>query len=153
MRNAKRITNFSNHFLLGLCLVGRLTVCQVKPTSAQDSSASTNQFARTALGSEAEQNQRPEQANENKAEEKDKQRRGSIIVAPLPIVSPAIGNGIVPIVAYIFPIQTKDKISPPSVVAAAGLITSNGTRAFAVGGELFMKENRYELKLLICMAT
>ena len=32
-----------------------------------------------------------------------KEERGSLVVAPLPIVSPAIGNGIVPVVAYIFP--------------------------------------------------
>lgn len=75
----------------------------------------------------------------------EKKRRGAIVVAPLPISSPAIGSGIVPVLAYIFPFSTKDKISPPSVVGAAGLITNNGSRAFAVGAQLYLKENRYRI--------
>jgi hypothetical protein len=74
-----------------------------------------------------------------------KQPRGALVIAPLPIVSPAIGKGIVPVVGYIFPLQMKDKKSPPSVVGAAGLITDNGSRAIAVAADLYMKENRYEL--------
>ena len=73
------------------------------------------------------------------------QSRGSLVVAPLPIVSPAIGNGFVPVAAYIFPFRVKDKKSPPSVIGAAGLITDNGSRAIALAADLFMKENRYEL--------
>jgi hypothetical protein len=71
--------------------------------------------------------------------------RGSIVIAPLPIASPAIGSGIVPVLAYIFPLSTKDKISPPSVVGAAGLVTSNGSRGFAVGAQLYLKENTYRI--------
>src|SRR5579864_8446068 len=40
--------------------------------------------------------------------------RGAILVAPLPIVSPAIGNGLIPVVGYIFPFSKNDKESPPS---------------------------------------
>lgn len=65
------------------------------------------------------------------------------MAAPLPLSSPAIGSGIIPVVGYIFPFSTKDKISPPSVVGAAGLVTNNGSRGFAVGGQLYMKENTY----------
>jgi len=75
-----------------------------------------------------------------------KYHRGALVVAPLPIVSPAIGSGIIPVAGYIFPFQEKDKVSPPSVVGAAGLITNNGSRGFALGADLYMKENRYELK-------
>ena len=52
---------------------------------------------------------------------------------------------IVPVAGYIFPFSMKDKISPPSVIGAGGLITNNGTRAFAFGGQLFVKENRYQI--------
>jgi hypothetical protein len=72
------------------------------------------------------------------------QSRGSLVIAPLPIVSPAIGNGIIPVVGYIFPFRVNDKKSPPSVIGAAGLITDNGSRAIALAADLFMKENRYE---------
>jgi hypothetical protein len=70
---------------------------------------------------------------------------GAFVVAPLPISSPAIGSGIVPVLGYIFPFSTKDKVSPPSTVGVAGLITNNGSRGFAVGGQLFLKENTYEI--------
>jgi Omp85 superfamily domain len=80
-----------------------------------------------------------------KAKKEKKPERGAFVVAPLPISSPAIGTGIVPVLGYIFPFSTKDKVSPPSTIGAAGLVTDNGSRGFAVGGQLFFKENTYEL--------
>jgi hypothetical protein len=71
--------------------------------------------------------------------------RGAFVAAPLPISSPAIGSGIVPVLGYIFPFSTKDKVSPPSTVGVAGLITNNGSRGFAIGAQLFLKENTYEI--------
>jgi hypothetical protein len=105
------------------------------------------------------QAQQPETPSpqEGKAEEEAKKKeerkkweeklphQGSIVVAPLPNSSPAIGSGIVPVLGYIFPFSTKDKISPPSTIGAAGLITDNGSRGFGVGGQLFLKEDRYEI--------
>jgi outer membrane protein assembly factor BamA len=67
------------------------------------------------------------------------------VVAPIPISSPAIGSGIIPVLGYIFPFSTKDKISSPSVIGAAGLITNNGSRAFAVAGQFYLKENHYRI--------
>ena len=49
-------------------------------------------------------------------QEKKKTHRGSIVAASLPIVSPAIGAGIVPVLGYIFTLRTHDKVSPPSVI-------------------------------------
>jgi hypothetical protein len=68
-----------------------------------------------------------------------------ILVAPLPISSPAIGSGIIPVLGYIFSVSAKDKLSPPSFVGLAGLFTNNGSRAFVVGGELYLKENTYRI--------
>lgn len=64
------------------------------------------------------------------------------MIAPLPISSPALGSGIVPVAAYIFALD-RDERSPASVVGAAGLVTDNGSRALAVGGELYFKQNTY----------
>jgi hypothetical protein len=141
----------ANRILWWRFLVWVLSLCQVKPAPAQESPASVPQAAPTAPSSEAKQNQESQKQNEDKAEDKDKNKKernrlGAILIAPLPIVSPAIGSGIIPVVGYIFPFQEKDKVSPPSVVGAVGLATNNGSRAFGLGGELFMKENRYELK-------
>ena len=73
---------------------------------------------------------------------------GAIVVAPLPIVSPAIGTGVIPVLGYIFPISKNDKISPPSVVGAGGLITDDGSRGFGLYGDLYFKEDRYETTAL-----
>lgn len=70
---------------------------------------------------------------------------GSLIIAPLPISSPALGTGMVPVLGYIFPLQKKDKVSPPSVVGVAGLVTDNGSRGFAVYGDLFFQEDTYRI--------
>ena len=82
---------------------------------------------------------------DKKDQKKKKPARGAFVVAPLPISSPAIGTGLVPVFGYIFPFSTKDKVSPPSTIGAAGLITNNGSRGFAIGGQLFIDEDRYEI--------
>ena len=71
--------------------------------------------------------------------------RGSIVIAPIPISSPAIGSGAVLAVAYIFPFSKMDKVSPPSVIGAAGLFTNNDTRAFALGGQFYLKQDTYKV--------
>ena len=85
------------------------------------------------------------QSQDEQVAKKEHERRGTIVAAPLPIGSPALGTGIVPIVGYIFPFSKNDKVSPPSTVGVVGLITNNGSRAFGVGGQLFIKENTYEI--------
>ena len=94
----------------------------------------------------AEQGTPDEKKVDDKQKEKKKKKppRGAPVVAPLPVSSPAIGNGVIPVLAYIFPLSEKDKLSPPSVIGAAGIITDNGTRGFAVGAELYFKENTYK---------
>ena len=84
-----------------------------------------------------------EAANEKDDKEKEKEKSkkkpsklAGVVVAPLPISSPAIGSGIIPVLGYIFPFSSKDKVSPPSTVGVAGLITNNGSRGFVIGGQL-----------------
>ena len=96
-------------------------------------------------GSQASQPTKKEEKEKEKKKKKKSLGPGSIVAAPLPIVSPAIGAGLIPFVGYIFPFGKNDKISPPSTIGAAGLITNNGSSGFAVGGQLFMKENTYQV--------
>lgn len=84
-------------------------------------------------------------SQDNETSKKKRKARGAFVIAPLPISSPALGSGIVPVLAYIFPLSTADKTSPPSVIAATGLVTNNGSRGFALGGQLFFKEDTYEV--------
>lgn len=102
--------------------------------SAQDSSQQSDSTTQA----------KPEKKNEEKSEKR--KSRGAIVVAPLPMVSPAIGSGIIPVLGYIFPFEQKDNASPPSVIGAAGLITNNGSRGFGLGTDLFLKKDSYELK-------
>jgi Omp85 superfamily domain len=112
---------------------------------AQTSAGALEQGAPTAQKDSSQSPDSTASAKKEEPKKEKKKRRGAIIVAPLPISSPAIGSGIIPVLGYIFPFSTKDKISPPSVIGAAGLITNNGTRAFAIGGQLYFKENRYRV--------
>jgi hypothetical protein len=84
-------------------------------------------------------------AKADTAKKEQKAKRGAIVVAPLPISSPAIGSGIIPVLGYIFPFSKNDKDSPPSTIGVAGLITNNGSRGFVIGGQLFLDHNRYEI--------
>jgi hypothetical protein len=72
-------------------------------------------------------------------------RKGSLVIAPLPISSPALGTGIVPVLGYIFPLRRDDHVSPPSVLGMAGLVTDNGSRGFGAYADLYMKENTYRI--------
>jgi len=85
------------------------------------------------------------QSEKKKDTKGEKHHAGSVVVAPLPLVSPAIGSGFIPIAGYIFPFSKNDTVSPPSTVGAAGLISNNGTRGWVLGAQLFLKENTYEV--------
>jgi outer membrane protein assembly factor BamA len=49
------------------------------------------------------------------------------------------------VLGYIFPLRKDDKLSPPSVVGVAGLITNNGTRGFGAYGDLFLRQDTYRI--------
>ena len=106
-----------------------------KPTGQQVSSPELDQSATSTS---------PALPDSQPTEEK-RERRGSIVIAPIPISSPALGSGVVPVAAYIFRLSRTDKVSPPSVIGAAGFFTSNGSRAFALGAQLYLQENLYKL--------
>jgi hypothetical protein len=100
----------------------------------------------TSSATETQDEEKSAKAEEKKKEEEKKAHRGAIVVAPLPIVSPAIGSGIVPVMGYIFPLQLNKEHPEPSVIGVAGLATNNGTRGFGIGGDVYLKEARYEIK-------
>jgi hypothetical protein len=159
-----RLRNLWVLILLCFCLLGGFYLSLVKPAAAQDAPSPPSQLPGTDPQNPKAAAQQPpatpsleakpeEKSEEKKADEKGEHHRSAFVVAPLPIVSPAIGSGIVPVAGYIFPFQAKDKASPPSVVGAAGFITDNGSRGFGLGGDLYLKEALYELKSITCTAT
>jgi outer membrane protein assembly factor BamA len=87
-----------------------------------------------------------EQASESPRQEKTiKEKRGSLVAAPIPISSPAIGSGVVLAGGYIFALRKSDKISQPSTIGGAVLITDNGSRAWGLGGEFYLKQDTYHI--------
>lgn len=124
--------------LLLLVLYGLHWALAAKLVRAQE----TKVNGRPNTCSQAPNEPRPH-ARQEQSPKKGHRERGSFVAAPLPISSPALGSGIVPVLAYIFPISTTDQNSPPSVVGALGLVTDNGSRAIALGGEVYFKQNTY----------
>jgi hypothetical protein len=121
---------------------------------AQDSESIGNRGAAT---NNDERDQGPDAADERDEQtavadsgaqgtNKTQARKGAFVAAPLPISSPAIGSGIVPVVAYIFPLSNSDKLSSSSVIAAAGLFTNNGSRGFAFGGQFYINKDRFRIE-------
>jgi hypothetical protein len=93
---------------------------------------------------QAEQQTDPDSSQGN-SQSRKKESRGAIVVAPIPISSPAIGSGVVLAGAYIFPFRKDDTVSPPSVIGGAALLTDNGTRGFVLAGEFYLKQNTYHI--------
>jgi surface antigen Omp85-like protein len=128
--------------VLFLLFIGASYLSICPPCSGQDQpqDGDTSDSPKTAGQTESSKTD-PTKPSAEKKEKKSSQ--SSIFGAPIPVSTPAVGSGVVPVVGYIFPLSKKDKISPPSVIGFAGFITSNGTRGFAAGGQFFMKENTY----------
>jgi hypothetical protein len=127
-------------------------LCTAKASLGHENQPGDEPPARTACqeipSKPPDQNQPSTPPKQTQPEVKKKKKKlgpGVFVVAPLPISSPAIGSGVVPVLGYIFPFISKDKLSPPSTIGAAGLITNNGSRGFAIGGQLFLKQNTYEI--------
>lgn len=128
--------------IVGMCFFFSAPAPAQEPSPSSDSAA---KFGSSNTAQETPPITKGEPSPKKSKRKKLKEPRGAFAIAPIPTSNPAIGSGIVPVVGYIFPFSTKDKISPPSVVGTAGLITNNGSRGFVVGGQLFVRENRYQI--------
>jgi hypothetical protein len=150
-----KVKTFTN-FLLLVSLVFVECFIHSVPSFGQENQKVEESALRTASQENSakppEQDQQATAPTQTQAEPEKKKKKkkklgpGAFVVAPLPISSPAIGSGVVPILGYIFPLSMKDKNSPPSVVGGAGLITNNGSSGFALGGDLYLKHATYRLK-------
>ena len=78
---------------------------------------------------------------------KKREKRGSLIIAPIPISSPAFGSGLLLITGYVFKFNQSDQKSPPSWLGGAGVFTNNGSRGLALGSRLYLQENKYQVTI------
>jgi hypothetical protein len=122
---------------------------QISAAEGQDSQDAAPQSP-SNLPTEAQPKSQPKDVSERKDEsdhhKKNPNDNGSFVIAPLPIVSPALGTGIIPILGYITPIPAKHRGFAPSVMGAGGLITNDGSRGFGVGADLYLDKARYEVE-------
>jgi hypothetical protein len=71
-------------------------------------------------------------------------QRGNYVIVPIPISNPTLDTGLIAGGAYFYP-QTEEQASqqPASVTAAAGLYTSNDSRALALVQQNYWNGNRW----------
>ena len=113
------------------------------PAPTKEESAAAEQ----ASGSqEPQQKPTPKPATDNKDDKgkPKKPKRGSLVIAPIPISSPAVGSGLILVLGYVFKLNQEDKLSPPSTVGMVGARTSGGSRGGGLGGRLYFSENKYQ---------
>ena len=113
--------------------------------------AADPQAPQTPVAQQGEAKTEPTQADKGAA--KSSEKKGEWLLAPIPISSPAIGSGLEWAVARVFPLNKKDEVSPASAVGVAGIFTNNGSRGVAIGGKLYMKEDKYRVAVGIANAS
>ena len=142
-------------FCMGICpcfvnlAYARINLPTDQPSSVK--SQDTQDSAQQSSSNPSTETKPEEKSQTDDEKKKDKEKKkpdhaGSFVVAPLPLVSPALGAGIIPVLGYITPIPAKDRAIEPSVIGAAGLITNDGSRGFGVGGDLYLDKANYELE-------
>jgi hypothetical protein len=141
---------------LGACLLVAISIIaggeiafgqSVGATPAKDSEAAGKKTASTKQTKDQSQAAAKQQKDDKDTQNGEK--RGSFIIAPIPISSPAFGSGLLIVSAYVFKFDKEDTVSPPSWVGAAGAFTNNGSRGLALGSKLYLKENKWQTTIAV----
>jgi len=136
-------------------LVIAISISAIGNCYAQSPSPTTNSDAVTdknGSGSQADSTDATQPTNKKQQDDATnakKEKRGSLVIAPIPISTPAFGSGLLLVVGYVFKFNEQDNVSPPSWIGGAGVGTSNGSRALVLGGRLYLKENKYQTTLAV----
>jgi hypothetical protein len=102
-------------------------------------------YGSAAIAQDAATDTRPGIAPDIREDETSlKLQRGDFVVVPIPISNPTLDEGLVVGAAYFYPQSEEEKkLQPASVTAAAGLYTSNDSRAFALVQQNYWKNGRW----------
>src|SRR5579862_7617382 len=104
---------FVNLASAGICL----PTDQPSSVESQDTQDSAQQSSSNpSTETKPEEKSQTEEEKKKDKEKKKSDHAGSFVVAPLPLVSPALGAGIIPVLGYITPIPAKDRAIEPSVI-------------------------------------
>ncbi len=124
-----------------IMMAGPSVLCQTASGPPIPQKDSANQ---TSAPTDQTKKKSPDPSKQTAPAAKKKPKRGELVIAPIPISSPAIGSGLVLVAGYVFKLNTEDKRSPKSVVGLAAAFTNNGSRGGGIGGRLYFKENTYQ---------
>jgi Omp85 superfamily domain len=141
MSTFKSVRKFRPLIFFAVCLLVGTCLCLAKPKPAIQNTTPPGQPSASASSKT-----KPGQKSKKDKGKKKTKHSGSLVIAPLPIVSPALGAGLIPVLGYITPLPAKNKAATPSVFGVGGLITNNGSRGFALGADLYLKQDRYEVE-------
>ena len=73
-----------------------------------------------------------------------KLQSGDFVIVPIPIANPTLGDGLVAGAAYFYPQTAEEKkLQPASVTAAAGMYTSNDSKALALLQQNYWKDGKW----------
>ena len=77
-------------------------------------------------------------------ETKLKLQKGNFVVVPIPISNPTLDSGLVLGAAYFYAqTEAQKKLQPASVTAAAGMYTSNNSKAFGIAQQNYWKDDTW----------
>lgn len=98
-----------------------------------------------AFAAEAQQDTRPGVAPDIREDATNlKIQRGNFVIVPIPISNPTLGEGLVVGSAYFYPQSEQEKkLQPASITAAAGMYTSNDSKAFALVQQNYWNDNQW----------
>jgi hypothetical protein len=77
--------------------------------------------------------------------DKKKDKPHEWVIAPIPVVEPNLGAGVGVVGLFLTPLNKKDTVSPKSIFGGGGFYTDNGSWGGAVGGKLFISEDRFRV--------
>lgn len=141
LRHTKRLG-----IILGLVMIASANALSQTPSTAPENQADPENQNSGSTDQAKGKNSNPAQQTQTAAK---KPKRGQLVIAPIPISSPAIGTGLTLLVGYVFKLNQNDKLSPPSTIGLAGAFTNGGTRAGAIGGRLYFAENKYQTTFVL----
>lgn len=137
-----------------VCIVFPVALCATPLISGEDGPPQAAPAKSPEGAEEPSQAQAASQAPATDANSAQKaEKKGEWLFAPIPVSSPAIGSGLEWAVARVFPLNKKDEVSPASTVGVAGIFTNNGSRGVAIGGKLYLKEDRFRVAVALASAS
>jgi hypothetical protein len=78
-------------------------------------------------------------------EAEKKPSKSELVIAPIPMLDPAVGYGLGVSAVYTFPKKKTENPPPPTTLGGGGFYTSNHTWGVGAGAQLYLKEGRYRL--------